>query len=119
VNKLRDKKIAPMATEAIVAFCEAVGPQFVLSEIYNIMTGLKNVKAQEGAVEVVAKLITDFGIQSFDTKNTIAMVKKWYDSASPTVRQNATEVYVSIYKQTGEALKDMMLGNSVCVCVCV
>jgi len=60
---------------------------------------------------MVAQMIEHFGIGSFDARNTIAMVKEWYESQSGAVRANATKVFVGIYKQTGNALKDMMLAD--------
>lgn len=113
LSKFADKKISGNASSAIFAFCicPQVGPQFMLSQIYAALKEITAVKAQEGAVEMVAQMIEDFGIGSFDARNTIAMVKEWYESQSGAVRANATKVFVGIYKQTGNALKDMMLAD--------
>lgn len=111
LEKLGDAKIFAAAKEAIEAFCEAVGPQFMLSQLYNKLKNVKSIKSQEAAVEVVASLISDFGVASFDTRNTISMVKEWYEHKSAKVRANATQVYISIYRQAGEVLVDMMLDG--------
>ena len=113
LGKFADKKISVNASSAIFAFCicPQIGPQFMLSQIYTALKEITALKAQEGAVEMVAQMIEDFGIGSFDARNTIAMVKGWYESQSGAVRANATKVFVGIYKQTGNVLKEMMLAD--------
>ncbi len=70
---------------------------------------LKNPKALEALIAVVARLAVEFGIMACDHHALIELASEWITNPLAPVRKQATAVLTEVYKQSGGVLKDTIM----------
>lgn len=111
VNKLSDRKVVSVAPETLSNIAAAVGPHFAIGLVVDNLKGVKSPAAQAKGIEWIASCITEFGLGTVPAPALIGTTHKWLAAMNPQVKKAATAILVSIYKQTGDVLKEKMLDG--------
>lgn len=105
VSKVADPKLKTAAADVLTAWSEAVGPKFVVAQLYKRAAAHKNPKVLELALAWCSYAFVEFGGRSFDMKVTISAVKECISNTNPGVKAAAVTLLGSIHTAYGAPVK--------------
>lgn len=105
VSKVADPKLKTAAADVLTAWSEAVGPKFVVAQLYKRAAAHKNPKVLELALAWCSYAFVEFGGRSFDMKVTINAVKECISHTNPGVKAAAVTLLGSIHTAYGAPVK--------------
>ena len=95
--KLADIKTNIACSKCFDKLVEAVGPGYVVEQVFNSVLEQKNPKAQSEAINWVASMLEDFGLMTVSINNVIAKLKLFLESTSPLVKSASIKVLLLNY----------------------
>ena len=111
LNKLSDAKLVDSIHALLTVMAECAGPRFVYNHVAQCVTreSFKSVKAQEAAVHWLVSLVNDFGLGALDVLGLIEQSHLWLQSTSKGVKEDALQLLLSVYRQSGQLFREKML----------
>eukprot|EP00899_Mesostigma_viride_P007986 jgi/Mesvir1/17189/Mv07609-RA.2 len=109
VEKLPDMKLRAAASECMMAFCEAVGLQFVYFQVYKTVRSHKNPKVPAEAINWMASALRAFGLQGIALKPLIDFLKEMLASTNAPVRAAAIRALGTLYTFLGPELRGFLI----------
>ena len=108
LEKLGDVKLKGSASDCLFAMAEAVSPQFVLNQAYEVLPKQKNPKVMENSIILVNSMVSDFGLKVVKPKPLLDFVKTMLDQTNPATKKAAVELVVTMRKHLGPDLRNML-----------
>jgi len=109
-DKIHEVKHKLPVYTALTSISEAVGPQFVASQLHRRAAENKNPKVLSESLGWLAEAVTDFGLGALDARTVITWMKADLGSANPVVREKAMTVLGRCHAQLGPGLVNMLDG---------
>ncbi len=111
LGKLSERTTQAAAEGCLMAFCDAVGPQFITTQITLAYVSLSNPKSQAAAISFIAKCVTEYGVCEVPLKKVLDSAKTWLAELSKPVRDAASELCVAIYTFIGPQGKELITSG--------
>ncbi|KAL0028272.1 hypothetical protein WJX79_006476 [Trebouxia sp. C0005] len=111
VDKMSDIKLKGPAGEALTAMSEALGPQFVFTQLHKRAAAQKNPKVLSESINWMATAVEEFGLGTLDVKALIDNMKVDLASTNATIRNAAISLLTVAHKQLGPGLADMLRSD--------
>ena len=108
VSKVADPKLKTSAADVLTAWSEAVGPKFVVAQLYKRAAAHKNPKVLELALAWCSYAFVEFGGRNFDMRVTINAVKECISHTNPGVKAAAVTLLGSIHTAYGAPVKSCL-----------
>ena len=108
VSKVADPKLKTSAADVLTAWSEAVGPKFVVAQLYKRAAPHKNPKVLELALAWCSYAFVEFGGRNFDMRVTINAVKECISHTNPGVKAAAVTLLGSIHTAYGAPVKSFL-----------
>eukprot|EP01083_Nonionella_stella_P033341 91264_1 len=111
LNKLGDFKYKKLASEVLDNLCEAFGPKLVVAQCLKRIVEEKDIKSPKNIaafLEWLSSCVDTFGVAAFNPAALVVRVRVFFSNSNKMVRDSCSLVYVSIVKQSGTLLCDMM-----------
>ena len=109
-DKIHEVKHKTPVYTALTSISEAVGPQFVASQLHRRAAENKNPKILSESLGWLAEAVIDFGLGALDARTVITWMKADLGSANPVVREKAMAVLGRCHAQLGPGLVDLLDG---------
>ncbi|KAL0039701.1 hypothetical protein WJX77_005628 [Trebouxia sp. C0004] len=111
VDKMSDIKLKGPAGEALTAMSEALGPQFIFTQLHKRAAAQKNPKVLSESINWMATAVEEFGLGTLDVKALIDNMKVDLASSNATIRNAAISLLTVAHKQLGPGLADMLRSD--------
>lgn len=95
---MADLKLKQPSFDTLTALAEAVGPQFLLTQLHKKATTHKNPKVQSEAINWIARAILDFGLAGMDVRALLDWAKEDLGSGNASVRNSAIQLLGVMYR---------------------
>eukprot|EP00051_Salpingoeca_urceolata_P019401 m.283246 g.283246 ORF g.283246 m.283246 type:complete len:2080 (+) comp19412_c0_seq6:220-6459(+) len=105
-EKLGDIKLKQPIANALTAFCESVGVNYVSLRVCQAAQAARNPKVPAGALNWMGETIKDFGLQ-VAVKPHVAFIRKNLAATNPAVRTAAVDFAGVLYLYIGSAFQSM------------
>ncbi|KAG2491479.1 hypothetical protein HYH03_010264 [Edaphochlamys debaryana] len=111
IDKVADLKLKQPSFDTLTSVAEAVGPQFVMTQLHKKAASHKNPKVQSETINWIGRAITEFGLAGCDVKQLLDWAKEDLGSANAGVRNAAIQMLGVMYRFLGPALGDMIRAD--------
>ncbi|KXZ46795.1 TOG1 protein [Gonium pectorale] len=111
IDKVADLKLKQPSFDTLTSVAEAVGPQFVMTQMHKKAAAHKNPKVQSETINWIARAITEFGMAGLDVRALLEWSKEDLGSANAGVRNAAIQLLGVMYRFLGPALGDMIRAD--------
>ncbi|GIL97467.1 hypothetical protein Vretimale_3111 [Volvox reticuliferus] len=111
IDKVADLKLKQPSFDTLTSFAEALGPQFVMTQLHKKAAAHKNPKVQSEAINWIARAIVEFGLAGMDVRALLDWAKEDLGSANAGVRNSAIQLLGVMYRFLGPALGDMIRAD--------
>jgi len=107
-DKVGDVKVCASVHELLMALSEQVGPKYVALQIVKYASNAKSPNVLKESCNALANLDEEFGIAQMPIKEMMAYGIISLNHSNPQVRTAAMAMFVSLYKQGGEMIKNFL-----------
>lgn len=104
LEKLSDTKLVDSYKSSIFAFCECVGPRFIVSQIIRNTNDCNKPKVVSECCITIGKVIGDFGVHTVNLKEVIDYTKAGLSQSNPVIKKAAQTLTVIIYSHIGDKI---------------
>ncbi|KAK9795603.1 hypothetical protein WJX73_007429 [Symbiochloris irregularis] len=108
VDKMSDAKLKGAGSDVLTALAEAIGPQFVVTQLHKKAAAHKSPKVLSEAIAWMAKSIEEFGLPAFSVAAILQWAKEDLASTNAPVRNAAVALLATCHKQLGPGLAPMI-----------
>eukprot|EP00043_Microstomoeca_roanoka_P017935 m.188939 g.188939 ORF g.188939 m.188939 type:complete len:2143 (-) comp16735_c0_seq1:1771-8199(-) len=106
VDKLGDMKLKSAASDALMSFCEQIGPNFVVLRMCSLAKAQKSPKVHTETCNVIAEILKAFGMQ-LSVKSVVAFAREMLASTNAGVRTAAIELLGTLRLFVGPSLSSL------------
>ncbi|EFJ44246.1 microtubule organizing protein mora [Volvox carteri f. nagariensis] len=111
IDKVADLKLKQPSFDTLTSFAEAVGPQFIMTQLHKKAAAHKNPKVQSEAINWIGRAILEFGLAGMDVRALLDWAKEDLGSANAGVRNSSIQLLGIMYRFLGPALGDMIRAD--------
>ena len=109
--RIADVKLKGVATAALDALCQAVGPDFVTLELAGACKTNKNVKVVAEMLSYVAQAVQDYGTGAFPhVSKVVALAKECLQMTAPAAKTGAKKLCRALYRWMGPSILSQLDG---------
>lgn len=109
-ERIHESKHKAAVYACLTCISEAVGPQFVISQLHRRAAAHKNPKVLVEALGWIAETVTDFGLAAVNVRTIIDWMKTDLTSTNPLVKEKAMGVLGSCHAQLGPECVALLNG---------